>query len=116
MYAANWTYGTRMPVQGIRTWLRGDILGLGLLRVTTARPGVLHGVAQIHKLKRETYFDGGAKGVRACQAGWVRRRPEKGSGLMQAHWAGRAGSQEGLKMEIDEFGFWQDFEEFYKEI
>jgi hypothetical protein len=30
MYAANWTYGTRMPVLDIRTWLRGDVPGLRL--------------------------------------------------------------------------------------
>jgi hypothetical protein len=30
MYAANWTYSTRMPVLDIRTWPRGDVPGLGL--------------------------------------------------------------------------------------
>jgi hypothetical protein len=29
-YAANWTYGTRMPVLDVRTWPRGDVPGLGL--------------------------------------------------------------------------------------
>jgi hypothetical protein len=29
-YAANLTYGTRMPVLNIHTWLRGDVPGLGL--------------------------------------------------------------------------------------
>jgi hypothetical protein len=28
-YAANWTYGTRMPVLDVRTWPRGDVPGLG---------------------------------------------------------------------------------------
>jgi hypothetical protein len=30
MYAANWTYGTRMSVLDIQTWSRGDVPGLGL--------------------------------------------------------------------------------------
>jgi hypothetical protein len=29
-YAANWTYDTRMPVLDVRTWPRGDVLGLGM--------------------------------------------------------------------------------------
>jgi hypothetical protein len=31
MYAANWTYSTRMPVLDVRTWPKGDIPGLGLI-------------------------------------------------------------------------------------
>jgi hypothetical protein len=30
-YAANWTYGTRMPLLDVRVWLRGDVPGLGLI-------------------------------------------------------------------------------------
>jgi hypothetical protein len=30
-YAANWMYGTRMPVLGIWTWPRGNVPGLGLI-------------------------------------------------------------------------------------
>jgi hypothetical protein len=30
IYATNWTYGIRMPVQNIRTWPRRDISDLGL--------------------------------------------------------------------------------------
>jgi hypothetical protein len=30
MYAANWTYSTRMPVLDVQTWPRGDVPGLGL--------------------------------------------------------------------------------------
>jgi hypothetical protein len=30
MYAANWTYDTRMPVLDVRTWPRGDVPDLGL--------------------------------------------------------------------------------------
>jgi hypothetical protein len=30
MYAANWAYGTRMPVLNVQTWPKGDIPGLGL--------------------------------------------------------------------------------------
>jgi hypothetical protein len=30
MYAANWMYGTCMPVLHVWTWLRGDVPGLGL--------------------------------------------------------------------------------------
>jgi hypothetical protein len=30
MYAANWRYGTCMPVLDIQTWPRGDIPSLGL--------------------------------------------------------------------------------------
>jgi hypothetical protein len=41
MYAANWTYSTRMPVLDIRTWLRGDVPGLGL---TDEDVGLLRGV------------------------------------------------------------------------
>jgi hypothetical protein len=29
-YAANWTYGRRMPVLGIQMWPRGDTPWLGL--------------------------------------------------------------------------------------
>jgi hypothetical protein len=29
-YAANWTYGTRMPVFDVCTWPKGDVPGLGL--------------------------------------------------------------------------------------
>jgi hypothetical protein len=41
MYAANWTYSTRMPVLDIRTWPRGDVPGLGL---TDEDVGLLRGV------------------------------------------------------------------------
>jgi hypothetical protein len=30
MHAANWIYGTRMPVLDVCTWPRGDVAGLGL--------------------------------------------------------------------------------------
>jgi hypothetical protein len=40
-YAANWTYGTRMPVLDVRTRPRGDIPGLGL---TDGEVGLLRGV------------------------------------------------------------------------
>jgi hypothetical protein len=30
MYAANWTYGTSMPILDVRMWLREDVPGLGL--------------------------------------------------------------------------------------
>jgi hypothetical protein len=39
-YAANWTYGTHMPVLDVRTWPRGDILGL---RLTDEDVGLLRG-------------------------------------------------------------------------
>jgi hypothetical protein len=39
-YDANWTYGTRMPVLDVRTWLRGDVPGLGL---TDGDVGLLRG-------------------------------------------------------------------------
>jgi hypothetical protein len=29
-YAANWTYGTCIPVLDVRTWPRRDVHGLGL--------------------------------------------------------------------------------------
>jgi hypothetical protein len=45
-----------------------------------------------HKLRRETYSDGGAKGVQAYRAGWVRRWPEWGSGMTRASWSGSKGS------------------------
>jgi hypothetical protein len=41
MYAANWTYGIRMPVLDIRTWPRGGVPGLGL---TDKDVGLLKGV------------------------------------------------------------------------
>jgi hypothetical protein len=41
MYAANLTYGTRMPVLNVRTWLREDVPGLGL---TDGDVGLLRGV------------------------------------------------------------------------
>jgi hypothetical protein len=28
-YAANWTYGTRIPILDVRTWPRGDVPDLG---------------------------------------------------------------------------------------
>jgi hypothetical protein len=31
IYATNWTYGMRMPVLDVQTWLRGDVPGLGLI-------------------------------------------------------------------------------------
>jgi hypothetical protein len=42
-------------------------------------------------------------------------------GLARASWAGLVGSQEKIQIEIDfqisiGFGFWQDFENSYKEI
>jgi hypothetical protein len=40
-FAANWTYGTRMPVLDVRTWPRGDISGLG---VTDEGVSLLRGV------------------------------------------------------------------------
>jgi hypothetical protein len=40
-YAANWTYGTRMPVLDIRRWPRWDVPGLGL---TDEDVGLLRGV------------------------------------------------------------------------
>jgi hypothetical protein len=40
-YAANWTYGTRMPVLNVRTWSRGDVPGL---RLTDEDVGLLRGV------------------------------------------------------------------------
>jgi hypothetical protein len=40
-YAANWTYGTRMPVLDVRTWPRGDVPGLGL---TNEDVGLIMGV------------------------------------------------------------------------
>jgi hypothetical protein len=41
MHAANWTYGTCMPVLDIWTWPRGDVPGLGL---TNGDVGPLRGV------------------------------------------------------------------------
>jgi hypothetical protein len=41
MYAANWTYGTRMPVLNVRTWPRVDVPGL---RLTDDGVGLLRGV------------------------------------------------------------------------
>jgi hypothetical protein len=41
MYAANWMYGTRMPILDVRTWPRGDVNGLGL---TDENVGLLRGV------------------------------------------------------------------------
>jgi hypothetical protein len=41
MYAANWTYGTRMLVLDIQTWPRRDVPGLGL---TDEDVGLLRGV------------------------------------------------------------------------
>jgi hypothetical protein len=40
-YAANWTYGTRMPVLVVQTWPRGDVSSLGL---TDEDVGLLRGV------------------------------------------------------------------------
>jgi hypothetical protein len=40
-YAANWMYGTRMPVLDVRTWPKGDVPGLGL---TDEDIGLLRGV------------------------------------------------------------------------
>jgi hypothetical protein len=40
MYAANWTYGTRMLGPDIRTWPRWDVSGLGLTDVDV---GLLRG-------------------------------------------------------------------------
>jgi hypothetical protein len=40
-YAANWTYGTRMPVLDAHMWPRGDVPGLGL---TDEDVGLLRGV------------------------------------------------------------------------
>jgi hypothetical protein len=40
-YAANWTYGTHMPVLDVRTWPRGDVPGLGL---TDEDVGLLRGL------------------------------------------------------------------------
>jgi hypothetical protein len=40
-YAANWTYGTHMPVLDVRTWPRGDVPSLGL---TNEDVGLLRGV------------------------------------------------------------------------
>jgi hypothetical protein len=40
-YAANWTYGTHMPVLDVRTWPRGDVPGL---RLTDEDVGLLRGV------------------------------------------------------------------------
>jgi hypothetical protein len=39
-YAANWTYGTRLPVLDVWTWLRGDVPGL---RLTDEGIGLLRG-------------------------------------------------------------------------
>jgi hypothetical protein len=41
-YAANWTYGRRMPVLGIQMWPRGDTPWLGLTNedVNLLRGGV----------------------------------------------------------------------------
>jgi hypothetical protein len=40
-YAANWTYGMRMPVLDVQTWPRGDVPGLGLIDEDV---GLLRGV------------------------------------------------------------------------
>jgi hypothetical protein len=40
-YAANWTYGTRMPVLDVRTWPRGDVPDL---RLTDEDVDLLRGV------------------------------------------------------------------------
>jgi hypothetical protein len=40
-YAANWTYGTRMPVLDVHMWPRGDVPGLGL---TDEDVGLLRGL------------------------------------------------------------------------
>jgi hypothetical protein len=40
-YAANWMYCTQMPILDVRTWLRGDVPGLGL---TNEDVGLLMGV------------------------------------------------------------------------
>jgi hypothetical protein len=39
-YAANWTYGMRMLVLDVQTWLRGDVPGL---RLTDEDVGFLRG-------------------------------------------------------------------------
>jgi hypothetical protein len=39
-YAANWTYGTRLSVLDVWTWLRGDVPGL---RLTDEGIGLLRG-------------------------------------------------------------------------
>jgi hypothetical protein len=41
MYAANWTYGTRMSVLDVRTWSKGDISDL---RLTDEDVDLLRGV------------------------------------------------------------------------
>jgi hypothetical protein len=41
MYAANWTYGTRMSVLNIRMWSSEDVSGLGL---TNGNVGLLRGM------------------------------------------------------------------------
>jgi hypothetical protein len=40
-YAANWMYCMHMPILDVRTWLRGDVPGLGL---TNEDVGLLMGV------------------------------------------------------------------------
>jgi hypothetical protein len=40
-YAANWTYGMRMPVLNVQMWLRGNVSVLGL---TDGDVGLLRGV------------------------------------------------------------------------
>jgi hypothetical protein len=57
--------------------------------------------AQRRKLIRDTYFDGDSKGAWACQAGWVRRRSGRGSGL--AWWAGPNSREDSNKKLIFEF-------------
>jgi hypothetical protein len=47
-YAANWMYGTHMPVLDVRTWLRGDVPSLGL---TDEDVGLLRGWIVISWLK-----------------------------------------------------------------
>jgi hypothetical protein len=74
-------------------------------------------VAQRCKLMRETYSNGDAKGARAYRSGWVRQRPQRGSGLARWTVPVGLGSREGFKMGMDfqisnEFRIWQDFEEF----
>jgi hypothetical protein len=80
-------------------WRRKRGLTCGAhMSITGKREG---SVAQKCKLMRETYSNGDAKGARAYRSGWVRQRPQRGSGLARWMVSIELGSREGFKMGMD---------------